>query len=123
MAASPHLSGKIRETLGDDAGQELIGIVDKAASDISELRADVAELRHEMQVGFARIEQAMLAMRSDLKLDLTEQLSGVRDGLAGKIAAVQTDVANVKADLMKWSFVFLVGAVAAIALLAGVLRT
>ena len=119
MAASPHLSGKIRETLGNDAGAELVGIVDKAASDISELRGDVAELRHEMQIGFARIEQAMLAMRSELKLDL----SGMRDDLTGKIAAVQPDVANVKADLMKWSFMFWVGAVAAIAVLAGVLRT
>ena len=94
MSTSPHLSGKLREALGNEAGDELIGIVDKAAGDISDLRGDVAELRHEMRVGFA-----------DLKADL-----------AGRIA-------NVKGDLMRWSFVFWVGAVAAIALLAGVLRT
>jgi hypothetical protein len=52
-------------------------------------RGDIAELRQEMQLGFAKLE-----------------------GL----------VERTKADLMKWSFVFWVGAVAAIAALAGVLR-
>jgi hypothetical protein len=111
MATSPHLSGRLREALGDDAGEELVRIVDSAAADISHLRGDVAELRQEMQAGFARMEQAM-------KLEVT----GVRHDLTDKIAAVQVDVGNVKADLMKWSFVFWVGAVAAIAVLARVLR-
>lgn len=53
------------------------------------LRGDVGELRHEMNVGFARIE-ALIERRS--------------------------------ADLMKWSFVFWVSAVTAIAALAGVLK-
>jgi hypothetical protein len=55
MAASPHLSRKLQAALGDDAGTELIAIVDRAANDISELRGDVAELRHQMEVGFTRI--------------------------------------------------------------------
>jgi hypothetical protein len=58
MAASPHLSQRIRDTLGNEAGQELIGILDKMSGDISDLRGDLAELRHEMQVGFGRIETA-----------------------------------------------------------------
>jgi hypothetical protein len=52
MAASPHLSQKLRDTLGNEAGGELIGILDKAASDISELRGDVAELGHRMDTRF-----------------------------------------------------------------------
>lgn len=52
-------------------------------------RGDVAELRHEMQVSFARLE-----------------------------ALIEKRVA----DLMKWSFVFWVGAVGAIAALANILR-
>lgn len=63
MATSPHLSDKLREALGNDVGEELIGIVDRTAGDISELRGDVAELRHEMQVGFARIGQLMTTMK------------------------------------------------------------
>ena len=43
MATSPHLSQRIRDALGNEAGTELIGIVDKAAGDISDLRGDMAE--------------------------------------------------------------------------------
>ena len=39
-----------------------------------------------------------------------------------QFAAVRVEIAGVKSDLMKWSFVFWCGAVAAIAALAGVLR-
>ena len=56
--------------------------------DHRELRADFAELKQEMRVGFARLE---------------------------------TVIEKRSADLIKWSFVFWVGAVAAIAMLAGVL--
>ena len=57
-------------------------------SEVTQLRADIAELRQEMQVGFAALETRF------------ERRFG---------------------DLIKWSFVFWVGAVAAIAMLAGVL--
>ena len=126
MTTSPHLSGKLREALGTDAGDELIGIVDKAAADITDLRGDVAELRHEMQVGFARIEHALAAMRSDIKADLAQQIAAVRTDLGNEISAVRTDlgdrIGGVRSDLMKWSFTFWVGAVLSIAALAGVLR-
>lgn len=119
MATSPHLSGKLREALGSDAGEELVGIVDKAASDISELRADVAELRHEMQVGFARLEHLIASqsagLKNELKAGFSQQLADTTVHLSDKIAAA-------KSDLMKWSFVFWVGAVASIAMLALALR-
>jgi len=57
--------------------------------DLDQLRADIAELRHEMQVGFATLETRF------------ERRVG---------------------DLIKWSFVFWVGAVGAIAMLARALR-
>jgi hypothetical protein len=56
MAASPHLSRKLQDALGQEAGNELTGILDRAANDISELRGDVAELRHQMDVGFTRVD-------------------------------------------------------------------
>ena len=57
--------------------------------DFDQLRADIAELRQEMQVGFARLETRF------------ERRFG---------------------DLIKWSFVFWVGAVGAIAMLARALH-
>jgi len=52
------------------------------------------------------------------------RLAGMEGRLSGieiKIAGVETLVEKRSADLIKWSFVFWVGAVAAIAMLAGVL--
>lgn len=66
MATSPHLSFKLREALGAQAGDELIGIVDKAASDISDLRGDVAELRHQMELGFARVDTRFVEMERNV---------------------------------------------------------
>jgi hypothetical protein len=42
--------------LGEDAGTELIELVDQAADDISSLHGDIAELRHQTELGFARVD-------------------------------------------------------------------
>jgi hypothetical protein len=64
--------------------------------DLAELRADFAELRQEMQVGFAKLHEEMARLEARFERRFS--------------------------DLIKWSFVFWVGAVGAIAMLAGVLR-
>jgi len=60
------------------------------------VRGDLAELRHEMQLGFAKVD--------------------------ARFAQLEKAIEARAADLIKWSFVFWVGAVAAIALLARALR-
>jgi pheromone shutdown protein TraB len=89
MPLSPHLQRKLQESLGQEAAEDLVSFMEKADAH----RADVAELRHEMQLGFTRLESRMEAM-------LEKRFS----------------------ELLKWSFVFWVGAVTAVAALAGVLR-
>lgn len=49
---SPHLERKLKESLGEDAGEELAGVIDR----IDPIRADIAELRHHTDVV---IEKAM----------------------------------------------------------------
>lgn len=90
MPVPSNVARKLREVLGPEAGEDLVTWMDETSA----VRADLAELRHEMQVSFARMEA-----------NLTAQIE------------------RSKADLMKWSFVFWCGAVAAIAALAGVLRS
>ena len=100
MPVTVHLSRRLHEILGDDAAEDLVTWIQQVDAQnelhfarfdarLAEMRADCAELRQEMQVGFARLE---------------------------------TKIEQRSADLIKWSFVFWVGAVGAIALLAGVLR-
>jgi hypothetical protein len=89
MPLSPHMSRKLQETLGVEAGEELVTWM----SNQDDLRGDLAELRHSLESrmdhGFSRLE-TLIERRS--------------------------------ADLIKWSFVFWVSAVGAIAVLAGVLK-
>jgi len=106
---TPRLSRKLHQTLGDEAAEELVNwmhrvdarVADVATrGDLAELRettrADLAELRQEMQVGFANLQQELARLEARLERRL--------------------------GDLIKWSFVFWVSAVGAIAMLAGVLR-
>jgi hypothetical protein len=83
VPVSSHLSQKLQQILGQEAAEDLVSWMEE----VDARRGDIAELRHEMQIGFARLE---------------------------------AKIEQSKADLMKWSFVFWVGAVGAVAALAGV---
>lgn len=78
---------------------------------LAAIHADFAEYRHEM---------AALIQASESRL--VERIHGSETSLLERIGKLEVRVADVKADLMKWSFVFWVSAVGAIAALAGVLR-
>ena len=52
MPISQHLRRKLQEALGAEAAADLVSQIE----DMSTLRADLSELRHEMQSGFARID-------------------------------------------------------------------
>jgi hypothetical protein len=93
MPIPSSLSRKLQETLGEDAGGDLV-------TWLEEERAERLELRSQLRAELSEIRQHMAAM----EMRLTAQ------------------IADVKSDLMKWSFVFWCGAVAAVAALADVLR-
>ena len=52
MPISPHLLRKLQEALGAEAADDLVRLMDGMDAN----RGDIRELRHEMQLGFARIE-------------------------------------------------------------------
>ena len=90
------MSRKLQEALGHEAGEELVTWM----SNVDDLRGDLAELRHDMDKRFAAVESRM------------DQ----------GFARLETLIERRSADLIKWSFVFWVTAVGAIAALAGVLK-
>jgi len=98
MAGSPHLRRKLSDAPGPEAGEDLVTWIDKTEA----ASGDVAELRHEMELGFARI---------DAKFERME----------ARFAQLEALIDKRSADLIKWSFVFWVGAVSAIAMLAKLL--
>ncbi len=108
MPVPSHIARRLREVLGPEAGGDLVSWMDETAS----VRADIAEMRHEM----VRMEARISALIEHTKSEFSTQVERTKGELSAQIE-------RSKADLMKWSFVFWCGAVAAIAALAGVLRT
>jgi hypothetical protein len=100
MAVSRRLPQNLRTVLGAPAEDELVTILD-------ELRAENAEFRREVERRFDAIDK---------------RFERLEDRFDTRLVALETRVADVKSDLMKWSFVFWCGAVLAVAALAGVLR-
>lgn len=129
MPLSPHLVRKLQDALGHEAAQDLVSRLEGGDS----LRADVSELRHEMQHGFAAIAAQITVLSAnvdarfataDARMDTLDQKIDLKiDGLASTLLAeMKEQVATATAKLLKWSFVFWVGAVGAIAGLAGILK-
>jgi hypothetical protein len=107
MPLSPHVSRKLQDAVGVEAGEELVTWM----SNVDDLRADVAELRHEMEQRFTALEYRM-----DQRF--VAQESRMEQGFARMEALMERRAS----DLIKWSFVFWVSAVGAIAALAGILK-
>ena len=101
MAFPAHLSKNLRRKLGDEAGGDLV-------TWLEEMRAEHAKLLARLDARMDRLEQRM-----------DDRFAKVDEKLAG----LQVAIGDTKADLMKWMLVFWVGAVGAIAVLAGVLRS
>lgn len=97
MPISSRLSRRLYETFGDDAGADMVDWM-------HQVDAQRAELRELNELNYERFEA---------------RLGQLEASIVGRLEA---KIEQRTADLMKWSFVFWVGAVAAIALLAGVLR-
>jgi hypothetical protein len=100
MALPSHISKKLRQHLGDDSGGDLVTWLDEMQAEREQFRTDI------------------LAMEARLVERMDKRFAKVDERLVG----LQVAIADSKADLMKWMLLFWVGAVGAIAALAGVLR-
>src|SRR6266545_549453 len=89
---------------GGDLRQEL-------QSGFARSDAKLADLRQEMQSGFARSDAKLAAFQEEMRLGFSE--------LQQEMAHLEARLERRIGDLIKWSFVFWVGAVGAIAMLAG----
>jgi hypothetical protein len=99
MPTPPHLQGKLQQTLGTEAAEDFVSWMES----VDNARADIAELRHQTELGFARVDAKFAA-------------------LDGRFNALETLIERRTADIMKWSLGFWIGAVVAIAVLARVIR-
>lgn len=118
MPIPARLSRRLYETFGDDAGADMVNWM-------QQVDAQRAELRELNELNYARLDARFGQFDARIgELDarmgqLEARLGQFQAGIVGRLEA---RIEQRTADLMKWSFVFWVGAVAAVAVLAGVLR-
>lgn len=127
MPVTAKLSKAFYDRFGDEIVAELVEWLNqvdaayrsdlKAMIDANDLRIDsrFEQLRAEIRADLAEL-------RSELRGEIGDTRSALRKDMTDGFTALGLQIAGVRADLMKWSFVFWVGAVLAIASLAGVLR-
>jgi hypothetical protein len=85
---------------------------------LDEMRAEHERARSETNAKFEAVISSIQALEARLSQKMDDRFARVDERLTG----LQVAIADSKAELMKWMLVFWVGAVGAIAALAGVLR-
>jgi hypothetical protein len=121
MAIPARLSKKLRQSLGEDAGGDLVTWLDAMRAEheqrMSRIEAMEARLLQRMDDRFDKVDDRFDKVDARF-VSVDERFAKVDERLAG----VRVAIADSRADLMKWMLVFWTGAVGAIAALAGVLR-
>ena len=126
MAAPKHVAKKLREMLGNEAGESMVEWLDERDTHYDELRRD-------MRAGFAavdaRIEQRFAAVEARLtEMDskMVQRFAEMDTRIAQGFAAMDVKFAQRNAELMKWALGFwiasLLGVVGALAALTRVPR-
>ena len=77
VAISPHLHRKLQEKLGTDAGDDLAARL----KDMEAIHSEIAELRHEMQLGFARMDARFAKLEGFLEAGLARGDARLEKGL------------------------------------------
>lgn len=113
----------LREKLTEEGAEALVGVLDKVEDRSEAHTLKVAEERFEKKVEQAKSElkDVINAVRSELKdeintvrSELKDEISKVDKRLEQTKSELKTDIANVKADLIKWMFIFWAGQVVTI---------
>jgi len=97
--ASGRVPAAVRTRLGDDATFGLIELLDSDRREWSE---------HVLSVAADRFERRLTEEISDFREEIRE---GLRDGLT----SVRQEIATTRVEMLRWSFLFWIGQVAAMA--------
>lgn len=115
MPITAKLSRKLYETFGEQAAGDMVDWMQR-------VDAQRAELRELNELDFARLDARLDRLEerfNQFGREMHAQFAQLEVAIVGRLEA---KIGQRTADLMKWSFMFWVGAVAAIAALAGVMR-
>jgi hypothetical protein len=128
MPVTARLLQRLRETLGDEATNDLFAWVEDAGWVNRAAVREIADLyfeRFEARLGEAvarldaRLEQGLAQVRAEVR----QEVARLEQGLAAVRAEVRADLATQRADLVKWMFMFWLGTILPLAgLMVALLR-
>jgi multidrug efflux pump subunit AcrA (membrane-fusion protein) len=119
-AFDTHSSVKTLTAAGMLEGQaeaitELFKVSRDADLNLLATKADLAQLRADLQQQIAELRADLQQQIAEVRSDLQQQITAVRSDLQQQIAAlrgdIQRDIAETKADILKWMFGMIAGAV------------
>ena len=119
MVVRPNLGLRLRDRLGPEASQDLSTSFDEAQNDMltivgerfdARLLSVASDLRTEIYQGQALLRQDMARMDAEFRVALTDGLTKIR-----------LEMSELRADVLRWSFVFWLGQFAATAALLGLM--
>lgn len=116
MPVTAKLSKRFYDQFGEDIVNEMVdwfNAVDARSRD---------DLRQLNELNFARFDAKLEQRLAELRTDLRAEMASGFGELRAEMALLRKEIHDASANLLKWSFVFWVGAVGAIAALAGVLH-
>ena len=122
----------LAERLGDDGTEGLLTLLASTKAEWTEdvlstavdrferrLGSEAAALRVDLTRETATLRQDMTKEMSMLRQDITKEMSMFRQDMSTDMSTLRQDftrdLSNVRVELLKWSFLFWVGQVAAIA--------
>ena len=115
----------LQQQLGPRGTAALVDVLEQARRDWTmDMIARDTQLRQDSLARYAQLREDMLARDAKSREDWLANTAQLREDMLAGTAKVREDMAELKVDLLKWSFAFWVGQVAAVAAVVGVmLRT
>jgi hypothetical protein len=80
-----------------------------------DMTAEFAKVRQEMAEGFAQIRKEMAEGLAQVRTEMAEGLAQVRTEMAEGFAQIRKEMADQRVELLRWTFLFWIGQVAATA--------
>lgn len=122
MTSSPDdgivvLGLRLRDELGPEASQDLGSAFVEVQNDMLTITTERFDGRL-LAVG-SELRSEIYRAQSDLRLEMAHMDAGLRVALAEGLSNIRTDMSDMRAEVIRWSFLFWVGQFAATAALLG----
>ena len=119
--ASPDLGLRLLTRLGPEACEDLSNAIEEGQNDMLSVASERFEQR--LIAVSAELRAEIGRAQSELRQEMTTMDAGIRVALTEGLSRIRVEMTDMRVDVLRWSFLFWIGQVAATAtLLAFMLR-